>query len=201
MKKLSVILVGLITMTLSLTVQANDYTTPDADSLNAPTIKLVTSQEAKKVKLIYQAPEKENFRVRIFDEENRQIYSYFFKAKDQLTIPFDFNQAPAGEYSFELVGKDWKFSDKVELKPEAKELKADLNLISSSKLVHLKVENPGTNRVYVIVRDANDQVLLDDLVDLDENGMRTFNLAGVNTDLVTFVILGDSKTFKRQIRF
>lgn len=192
-------LLGLATfsfLTVSMFGQSADKL---ASSLNEPQVSIVSNPVGNLFHLVYNSPTQQSLNIRVVDGENHELYREKIKETSGFIKPLNFSLAPKGDYVVIVSGEDGDFRQELALTVEAKPapvFKADVQTFADSRKVRLNVSGEEDGSVFVEVLDSRRKTIFSDVVKLDENSGRTFNLERALTDQVIFRVYGESETIE-----
>ncbi|MEM6806944.1 MAG: hypothetical protein AAF696_36425, partial [Bacteroidota bacterium] len=168
---------------------------------NEPTIRVQAIQEDR-FRVFFQGEESQNVWLRIYDRNRVLLYSEAFKGTSEFAKLYNLANLPEGIYFLEFSGKGWKRSEKVELGQSAakKEFQADITTFEDSRKVILKLDNPEIKEVFVYVQNKWGEYLFNDMVQLNEDGSRTFRFEGYPQGAYTFWVKAGKTTQTELIR-
>ncbi|MEZ4827644.1 MAG: hypothetical protein R3C61_15380 [Bacteroidia bacterium] len=193
-------LLGLATFSLLITSMYGQSVDNHAKSLNEAQISIVSNPVGNLFHLVYNSPTPQTLNIRVVDEEKNELYRERIKETSGFVKPLNFNQAPHGNYTV-IVAGDYGIEElalTVAEKP-APVFAADVQTFANSKRVRLNVSGEEDGSVFVEVLNSRRQTIFSDVVKLDENSGRIFNLEKASTDQVIFRVHGENDTIEKLV--
>ncbi|MEO0469005.1 MAG: hypothetical protein AAF206_05250 [Bacteroidota bacterium] len=137
--------------------------------------------------------------VNIYDKTQNQVHSERFAAKDLTAKSFNLRALPEGDYTFEVKANDGTYSQGISYSISDLEMKADFLPLPGDKKYQLVVNGAFSDLLYVEIRDTRNEILYRGYTEFDKESGRVFDLSGVNSEEVTFVIMDDFLSTEQNI--
>lgn len=151
-------------------------------------------------KVIYQAEEKSEVKVNIYDGKSHKIFSEVIPQTDGFSKPYNFKNLPQGNYTFEVISQGIKSREVVTNQIEAPKqtIKALLIPTQSRGKFQLMVMSNEMSPVHIAVLDHQDRVLLEETVDSDKTFGKVYDLHRLRHSEARFVVTSASGVLKDQ---
>ena len=174
-------------------------TTTDASVVsNDPAVcKIVSLDNDKKYRLIYQAEESEKVNIQLFNSENRLIHSENVYS-DGFVKTFDLALVPRGEYKFVVSTDTESYDEVVNLGTSVWNANLVLTSQEEGKYALVGTNNSGAELDYTIV-DSEGHSLYKGSVAQGEDVKLLFNLQDVEGAEVSFLFYNDNELLKESV--
>ena len=129
--------------------------------------------------------------VNIYDKTQNQVHTERFGAKNLNVKSFNLRALPEGDYTFAVSAPQGEFTQEISYSLAGLEMKADFLPLPGDKKYQLVVDGAFSNTLYVEIRDTRNEILYRGYTEFDQESGRVFDLSGVNSEEVTFVIMDD----------
>ena len=186
-------LVGLLILLSAATWTRTYATTVPSTSFNGPIVKLFPRAENGVYRLAFQATESEDLTILVLSGSRELLYRKRLKDVSEFNKEFRLSSAPEGTYLFVVRGNGWQHVEEVEYEKKAPVNPLQVNLIHTDKSerVLLHVQGAQSDEVFVTITDAFNKVLFQDYVELNEEGIRPFNLEAISSGRIYFQVTDD----------
>lgn len=185
-------LVALLIMISAAAWTKDHTTTVPATSFNGPIVKLLPRAENGVYRLAFQTTEPENLTILVLNENRELVYRKRLKEVKEFSKEFRLSSAPEGTYRFIVRGKGWQHEEAIQFERIAPApLNANLVFTDDPERVLLQVDGSASETVLVTIRNAYNKVLFQDYVELNEAGIRPFNLAAIPSGRIFFEVRKD----------
>lgn len=166
---------------------------------NEPKVQLISSKDGKKVRLIFSGSKAEDVLIRVYDEARRNLYADWIRGKQEFSLPMDLSKLEAGDYTVKLFGDGWELEREISVRPLSVAFDAEVFPSPNDKRFMLSVRQPNVSTVRVVVVDPFNKTLMDDQVNLNEDGTRYFNMEKVPSRSATVYIMHGNQVIERQL--
>lgn len=166
-------------------ILANDKSLDDLVKIN--------DTEHGKVQLTYYGNTPEKIYVRIYDEEDKRIFSETIKSKAAITKPYNITRLPYGEYRFEVQVEDEVTIRKI--MHEAPQYPGNVKLMTkvfAEDKFKMMVMGPGYKKFKLSIYDDQNELLYQGNISQQENFGRVFNLNGTKANAVKLVLSNEN---------
>ena len=127
--------------------------------------------------------------IELLDPSGLLLFSQRIKLNYQWTKPFNFNQVPAGEYTFKISGKEGVVRKSVDYPGFHVEAPA-IKVVSTEhpNKAKLVMSDPAEMPIYVSIYDDRENLLYENRLQNEGKFEQVFDLGKLRTDAVTFVV-------------
>jgi len=198
MKK-QVITVAMLMLSMGYTFAGNFDTKGDS-ALAVPKMKILSSDKASVYNLFYVSENRGIVDVKIYDSSGRKIHDSYYKTEDALNLKqsYDLSGLPFGIYKFEVVNKGVKTTEMVHHKEIM--IKMDVRVAQTVEKgkYRLDVSRDIHKPVFVKIYDDQEKIIYQDVIDVDADFRRVYDLSTVTAKAVSFeVSCGGTKSLHR----
>jgi len=159
----------------------------------------VVTKEQGLYNLVYKTASSGKYKVSIFNENGRNVYSESFASEMSFTKLFNFSQMEYGTYTMVVTnGASERFTQKIEHKP-VNHLKVDLSPLDEKGKCNLAVQGSHKKSVRVVILDQNDKQLYNELIDVKSDFSRSFDLSHITSSLVKFQVISNGAVVEKNI--
>ncbi|MDX2250214.1 MAG: hypothetical protein SF052_25755 [Bacteroidia bacterium] len=195
-------LLGLVTFSFLIATMSGQSASNHANSVNEPQVRIVSNPVGNLFHLVYNSPIEQTVLVSVVDAENHELYREKIKTTSGFIKPINFSQAPHGDYTVIVTGDVNEFKQELALSVADKPtpvFEADFETLADSRKVRLNVSGEKDGSVFVEVLDSRRKTIFSDVVKLDENSGRIFNLEKALTDEVIFRVYSESNVIEKLV--
>jgi len=160
----------------------------------------VINNSPQKFKLIYLDKETQgDVKVALRDENGKLVHSTTVKNKEGFAQPYDFNNLPAGEYTFSVTDPDGsELTEKVTLEKPSNEpnFAADILNVNDGKKFRLAVVNKNKLALPMQIKlyDNDNNLIHEEKIENLYGFRKTYDLSDVNGDYFRFTVSNSTGT-------
>ncbi len=168
---------------LGVTLAGKDATTTDP----TPRIKLIQTDDSRKINLVYQSATVQPVSIRVVDAEGNTLYKTRMVNEVNFMQTLSFEEVPMGTYYVEVRTEEVSFREAVRIDGSPVALQAHVSPYAERGKFLLSV--PGETSVNVEIFDYSENLLFSGEVNLEEtSGSKLFDLSQVWGNTALFVV-------------
>lgn len=159
----------------------------------------IETKEQGLFNLVYKTSASGKYKVNIFDQSGKMIFSDSFTGERSFTKLFNLTNLPYGIYTMEIINSSLEKVRKEIIHKSPDKANIVISNIDEQGKVNLTVTGVDDKPVRVVIWDQFNQPIYDEVMFVESDFSRLFNFKGIKAHEITFQVYHHGKAIEKQI--
>lgn len=161
---------------------------------------VINTTEQGLYNLVYKTANSGDYKVNIYNKDGKLVLKENFKSEKSFSKVYNFRNMAYGTYTMEIINSSTEKVIREIIHESSHKLKVDISSLKEEGKLHLVVKGVNSKPVTVILLDAFDRPLFNEVINEKTDFQKFYNVTKLSSSNVKFVVLHNGEVFEKNIK-